>query len=261
MAANSRWWICCIFCLWVTTSAIFAQDNAVIPPAAPPTAITEDARHLLELGQLLMGQNNQTYALKSAAIDMAKRNETGEQALRIFRQLVTRYPDFADGWLWLGISLTERLQYTKKHPEGEPLRSKENIQDGINAFQKAYECRPDDLVCVLYYGEALMTYRQDFDKVRALWEQYLQKAKTDMQKVTSLTQAARACLNKAYFGASNKKLTTEAAKQQLDIADKYINQAMKICPNAPDVKSMKALLQQYRNVICGKKNEPVSKTR
>lgn len=259
MAAKFRWWICCVLFLWVTTATIFAQESAVIPPTAPPTAITEDARHLLELGQLLMGQNNQTYALKTTRMDMEKRNETGAQALRIFHQLVTRYPDFADGWLWLGIALTERLQYSPKHPEGESLRSKEEIAEGMSAFRKAYECRPDDLVCVLYYGEALMTYRQDFDKARTLWEQYLLTARTDMQKVTALTQAARACLNKAYFGANKKKLTPQTAKQLLDKADQYINQAIKICPNAPDVKSMKALLQQYRNVICGKKNEPVSK--
>lgn len=250
MAGGFRW----LFFLLLMTPMLptLAQQQASTPVGTSQAApITQDAQQLLELGQLYMGQNNPAFTLKPASLEMDARNQAGEQALRTFRQLTALYPKFTDGWLWLGITLTETLQYSKKHPDGAPMRTAAEVAEGVRAFRTAYELKPDDLIYTSYYGEALMVYREDFDAARTLWERYLTVAKTDMQRVTALTQAARACLNKSYFGKIEKKLSAHDAKEQFAAAEAYIKQAVAICPNASDVKSMQALLQKYRGTICG----------
>lgn len=240
-----------VSCLAWSTFA-FAQEATPQQLNLLPATVTTDAEHLLELGQLLMGQNNPGYALKRAELDQTARNEAGAQAVRTLKQLTTLYPKFADGWLWLGIAYTETLRYSDKAPRGEPARTKESIASGIEAFRTAWELQPNDLVYATYFGEALMTYCADFDGARKFWEKYLATVKTDMQRVTALTQIARACLNKGYFGKINKTLSAVQIKEQYTTAEKYVNEAAAICPRAADVQAMQKLLRDYRAILYGK---------
>jgi hypothetical protein len=238
----------------VSLRPLVAQDMPSptrINPVAP-TAITENARRLLELGQLYMGRNNPAYACTPEELTAQQRNDAAQPALSTLQQLTTLYPKYADGWLWLGIALTETLCYSKQSPKGAPSSTPATITEGVRAFRTAYECNPTDLVCVTYYGDALMQYRADFDAARQLWENYFKIAKTDMQKVTALTQAARACLNKAYFGKIEKRLSPEQVKQEFQAAERFVQQAAAICPQAPHVTAMQGLLKQYRTTLYGK---------
>lgn len=237
--------VCNAFPAWAE-SAKPDPDNR---PA--PEAVTEDAVRLLQLGQLYMGRNNPNYSLQPEKLDFDTRNSAAAQARRIFQQVTTRFPRYGDGWLWLGISLTETLAYSKKKPEGEPVRVVADLADGVQAFRRAYESKTDDIVYAMYYGEALMTCSGDFDGARVLWSEYLKSARTDMQRVTALTQAARACVNKAYFGKVAKKISVQQARQLFGEAEAFALRAAGLCPQAPDVKAMKALLEKHRDFICG----------
>ena len=208
---------------------------------------------LIEIGKLQMGRNNPAYAATQSAtpLDFSARNAAGEQALRTFQFVVKMFPQHADAWLWLGIAETETLHCSKDHPEGQPIASKEKLQEAIQNFRKAYELRPDDLIIVSYYGEALISYGNDFPTARKLWETYLTVADTDLHRVTAHVQTARACLNQAYFGKAEKMPAAEI-KQLYTDAERYVKQAAKICPNDEDVKEMQSLLQQYRKSLIGK---------
>jgi tetratricopeptide (TPR) repeat protein len=228
-----------------------AENGPAGTPPPVPVAINEDSARLMELGKLLMGQNNPAYALFAEKLPLERRNAAGEQALRTFLTLVKREPRYAEGWLWLGIAYTERLQYSKDCPQGKCLRSEATISNGLEAFKTAYTCKPTSEDCVKYYGDALIEFRHDFDGALKLWQGYLAVAKTDLQKVLAYVQAARACLNKAYFG-KEAKLPPEFVRQQYQEAVNYVQMAAKLLPYARDVKEMQALLLQYKRLLAGK---------
>jgi len=238
---NRGFVIIAILLLGLAVPVLAGEDEA---PAAPP-AITEDIARLLELGKLLMGQNNPTYALAPVKLSFEERNRAGEQALRTFQEVVKRSPKLAQGWLWLGIACTRRLQYEKKAPQGKPLRNEALVNDGIEAFRKAYLCDPVGEDCVKYYGDALMEFRKDFDAALKLWLGYLAVAKTDLQRMIAYVQAARACLNKAHAGSEAKRPPAQVRQYYRDAAG-YLEQAAALCPNARDVQEMRVLLAQYR---------------
>lgn len=244
--------LACILVVIGGGSLLAQRSTTAAGDRTTPPAVTDDAERLLQLGQLYMGQNNPEYALQPAKLDATARNDAGGRARRIFQQLTARFPDNGDGWLWLGISYTETLRYTPKAPKGERQRSAEEIADGLHAFRTAYESKPDDIVYAVYYGEALMTCSEDFDGARKLWDKYLKNAKTDMQRVMALTQSARACLNKAYFGKMAKKLPGQEIRQLFLEAEDLVAQAVRICPKTPDVKTMQELLDKYRPLLGGK---------
>lgn len=253
MAGGFRWLaIILVGYLLLCTISIHAEGQATAPAGAgTPPVNTEEVTRMLELGKLLMGQNNPVYAGFAMKLEMDTRNAAGAQALRTFYTVVKLDPQSADAWLWLGIALTETLYYSKEAPQGQRVSSETNIAEGIQAFKNAYDRAPADITCVKYYGEALMTYRRDFDAARKLWESYLPMAASDLQRVVALVQSARASLNKAAFGKANKMPINEVRLNFLE-AEKTIQLAAKLCPKADDVKEMQALLQQYRKILYGK---------
>ena len=258
MAGGRRWFLLALICSLAVAGRVAAQDVAPLPVTPPPAItddvhpITEDVQRLLELGELYMGMNNPDYARRPATIDPSTRDHAGPQAARVFQQVTTLAPDNADGWLWLGIANTEMLRYTKKAPQGEPANSLADLQAGLRAFRSAVHCQSNDLLCATYYGDALMRYGGDFDAARDFWDNYASTAKTDLQRVTALTQAARACLNKAYFGKQHKTLTPDEAKSQYASATRYVQQAAALMPRMRAVQTMQTLLQQYHDAFSGK---------
>ena len=233
--------------------AVAATAAEQTPPAAPaeaPVAISEDVAHLLELGKMLMGQNNPEYAVTAEKLTFEKRNDAGQQALRTLRTVVKRSPQFAQGWLWLGIALTETLVYTKNTPQGHISASEANITEGVEAYRSAYQFDNANEDCVKYYGDALQEYKRDFDGAIQVWKKYLPAAHTDMQRVMALVQTSRAFLNKAYFGKD--KLRPDEVKRCYQQACDNAQLAAKTCPNAQDVKEMLSLLREYRKPILGK---------
>jgi len=252
MAGGIRWLAIILIGYVIWMAPLHAGEKASSPEGntAPP-AITEDAARLLELGKLFMGQNNPTYTDSTAKYTIESRNMAAEQALNTFRTVVKLYPQYAEGWLWLGIALTETLHYTKEAPQGQHVITENKINEGVQAFRNAYERAPADITYVKYYGDALMVYQYDFDGARKLWERYLPMATTDLQRVTALVQSARASLNKAYFGKA-KKMPAAEIRQNFQDAANAVQRAAKLCPKADDVKQMQALLQQYRKILYGK---------
>jgi hypothetical protein len=245
-----------LFGLWLggllaLPEASRAQDQAPAPaPACTPVTVTDDAQRLLELGTLLLGQNNPAYAKQSSVLAGEARNIAGEQACNTFARLVKHYPDFADGWRWLGTALLDTLRYTKATPAGQPIRTPARVADAVAALRTAYELQPTCLQCVSFYGDALMEYCKDFEEARKIWECYWQSAQTTGQRVLALTQLARACLNKAYFGrACNRPL--QEVRTQFLAAENYLHQARKLNPKAEEVKEMQFLLQQHRKTLYG----------
>ncbi len=230
-----------------------APATPVAPPAATTATTTPTAEVIrqLEDGKVLMGLNNPFYAETVEKETPEARNIAGTRALEIFREVVKQYPQYADGWLWLGIALTETLRYTKDHPEGIPTATDEEITEGMQAFKTAHERSPTDLVYASYYGEGLMTYRRDFATAYKMWETFAAVAKNDMERTMAYVQAGRACLNLATFGKAEKKPDAEV-RSQYQAAVGFIDKAAKLCPNAKDVKEMQVLLKQYRKSLLGK---------
>jgi len=250
MAGGTRWRMAAIICLSIgLVTAVAAEQKPPRPSAEAPVAISEDVAHLLELGKLLMGQNNPAYAAAPEPLTFEKRNDAGKQALRTLQTVVKRSPQFAQGWLWLGIALTETLEYTKDAPKGRPLVTNVTLTDGIEAFHRAYQYDAVNEDCVKYYGDALIEYRRDFDGAIQLWSQYLPVAHTDLQRVMALVQTSRAYLNKAYFGKG--KLRAGEVKRCYQRACDCTQQAAKLCPNAQDVKEMQSLLENNRKTLIG----------
>jgi len=241
--AHRRLAIIAIVLLVIAIPAYAGEADA--PAATAPPAIKEDISRLLELGKLLMGRNNPAYAPEPVTLTFEERNRAGEQALLTFQEVVKRDPKLAQGWLWLGIAYTRQLQYTKKTPEGKLLRTEAFVNEGIDAFRKAYACDPAGEDCVRYYGDALMEFRKDFNAALKLWQNYLAVAKTDLQRMIALVQAARACLNKAHAGSEAKRPAEQVRRDYL-AAVAYLEQAAALCPNANDVKEMRALLARYQ---------------
>ncbi len=149
------------------------EQAPVLENGNTPPAITEDASRLLELGKLLMGQNNPSMPSHPRELSADARNAAGEQALSTFRTVVKLYPQSAEGWLWLGIALTETLRYSKEAPQGQRTLSDDRIAEGVQALRNAYQRAPADITFVRYYGDALMTYKHDFDGARKFWETFL----------------------------------------------------------------------------------------
>lgn len=232
---------------------VLAEDAPPAQPPAAPTAINEETARLLELGKLLMGQNNPDFALVPEKLPIAQRNAAGDQALRTFKVVVKREPRLAEGWLWLGIALTQSLQYSRDFPQGRLVRTEPAINEGLTAFRTAYECDATGEDGIKYYSDALMEFRKDFDTALTLWEKYLARPEplSDLQRMIANVQAARACLNKAYFGKEDK-LPIETIRKYYNSAVTYLQQASALFPNARDVKEMQLLLQQYKQYILGK---------
>lgn len=253
-ASGWRW----LLCLWVGACLLvgvaYAQDTAPTPTGqtAPPL-VSSDIPRMIEMGQVLVWQNNPAVAPPTVKADTSltpeARNEASAQAQRIFRAVVTRAPQNPQGWLWLGIALTQTLQYSKEHPKGEPMRTEPVLVEAMDAYRTAYERASTDIVFVGYYGDALMELRRDFDTARKLWDSFLPVAKDDVQRVTALTQAGRACLNKAYFGKTDKTLTADQVTALFKEAQAYVNRAAQIVPKAECVCAMQSLLQQYRKYL------------
>lgn len=244
--------IICIVLLMLCLPLVRAQDAPPEPePEAPP--ISAESARLLELGKLLVGQNNPAFAMAPEKLTVEQHNAAGEQALRIFRVLVKREPKLAEAWLWLGIALTETLAYTHDTPQGKPACSEAGVNEGIAAFRTAYELDPACEDIIKCYSDALMEYRKDFDTALSLWVQFLAEPDklTNLQKMVANVQAARACLNKAYFGKEAKDPAEQVKKFYTD-AVTYLQQASALFPGARDVKEMQALLQQHKSFILGK---------
>jgi hypothetical protein len=252
-----RW----IVCLWVglclLAGVAHAQDTAPPPTgqSAPPL-VSSDIPRMIEMGQHLVWQNNPALAppgvKPDTSLSHAARNDAAAQAQRIFRAVVTRVPQNAQGWLWLGITLSQTLQYDKEHPKGQRVLTDAVLTEALDAYRTAYERAATDMVFVGYYGDALMELRRDFDTARKLWDSFLPVAKDDVQRVTALTQAGRACLNKAYFGKTGNTLTAEQAAAVYKEAQAYVNRAAQLVPKAECVRTMQGLLQQYRKYFMGK---------
>jgi|GEM_PF-2662783 len=241
--AHRRLAIIAILLLGIAVPVLAGEADA--PAAAAPPAIKEDIGRLLEFGKLLMGRNNPTYAPAPIKLSIEERNRAGEQALSTFQEVVKREPKLARGWLWLGIAYTRQLQYEKKTPQGKPLLTEAFVNEGIDAFRKAYEYDPAGEDCVRYYGDALMEFRKDFDAALKLWQNYLAVAKTDLQRMIALVQSSRACLNKAHSGSEAKRPAEQVRRDYLAAAG-YLEQAAALCPNASDVREMRALLVKYQ---------------
>lgn len=254
MAGVARWLLAIILGVVVGVLPVCAQDPAPASggEVAPPL-VSNDLPRLLELGQTLMGQNNPLFSVDRGKTTLTPeaRNAAGEQALRTFQSVVKRYPQSAQGWMWLGITLTRTLRYSKEHPNGEPAATNEQIVEGLDAFRRAFERSPTDVNCVSFYGDALMEFRRDFDAARKIWDGFLPFAKDDIQRVTALTQAARACLNKAYFGKA-EGMDAVAIKRYYQDALTYTQRAAKITPKAACVQELQGLLKQYRQYLLGK---------
>lgn len=251
MACRACWPAIALICICLWSLPLVAQETAPPPAIEEPASVTQDEVRLLELGKLLMGQNNPAYAPAAATLPIDTRNQAGEQALRTFQAVVKRNPKSVDGWLWSGIALTETLYYTKKDPKGVPVRNEARVTEGVNAFRTAYELAPDEMVCVSYYSDALMNYRKDFAAVRNLWDTFLRVADSDQQRAIALVQAARACLNAAYFG-KQQKMPAAQVRQHFLAAEEYVRLAAKLCPKSPGVLEMQQLLQQNRTALYGK---------
>lgn len=249
MAGGFRWLAIMLLGLVCWSALLSAEEHAPVPEnGSKPPAITEDASRLLELGKLLMGQNDPVYADTPTKYSAEARNAAGAQALSTFRTVVKLYPQSAEGWLWLGIALTETLAYDKDAPQGRRTLTDEKVAEGMQAFRGAYERAPADITYVKYYGDALLQYKHDFDGARKLWETFLPMAITDLQRVVALVQSARASLNKAYFGKTNK-LPPDVVKQSYLDAENAVQLAAKLCPKARDVTQMQTLLQQCRKIL------------
>ena len=244
-------WLPALFCvIWFGALPLRAAEPTPPPTTTEtPAAITEDVVRLLELGKMYMGRNNPAYAVTPDGWGMAQRNAAGAQAVEILQTVVKRSPRYGQGWLWLGIALTETLAYGKDAPHGRPAASEANIAEGIDAFQRAYTFEPTNEDCVKYYGDALINHRRDFDGAIALWNTYLPGARTDVQRMMALVQLSRAYLNKAYFGKD--KLPAKDVKGSYQHALDYAQQAARICPNSRDVKEMLALLLEHRKALAG----------
>jgi tetratricopeptide (TPR) repeat protein len=254
MAGPWRWLSVLIIGILLSVSSAYAQDSTAPapPPATAPASVTEDVLRLLEIGKMLMGHNNPAVSCtKPVELPPEARNAAGERALHAFRSITKLDPKCADGWLWLGIALTQRLRYNEEAPQGEPVVDEAALNEGFIAFRTAYECHPRDPLYVSYYGEMLMSVRKDFEGARRLWDTFYQAATNDMQRVTALVQAARACLNHAYFGKAHKRPAEEVQRSYYESVS-YIQKAAKIYPNATDVKEMQRLVQEYRKLLCGK---------
>ncbi len=253
MTGGHRWLLLSLIIAYATIGRVWAQD---IAPAqvnvTPPAAIDNDVTRLLELGERYMGMNNPDYARRPVKIDLNAREKAGMQAIRVFQQVTALAPNNQDGWLWLGIAYTEKLHYAKKAAHGVPAHTDADIAAGIAAFRTALRCQPTDLLCATYYGDALMTFCANFDAAHDFWDNYFTTAKTDMQRAMALTQEARACLNKAYFGKLHKTLSADEAKTQYANAEHYMQQASALMPRMGSVLTMQELLQQYHDDICGK---------
>lgn len=252
-----RWLLLAWLGVCLLAGSARAQDTTPNPDGqtAPPL-VSGDIPRLMEMGQCLVWRNNPDIAPPGTKSDPSitadARNEAGAQALRIFRAIVTRAPQNAQGWLWLGITLTNTLQYSKEHPKGERVLTDADLTEAMEAFRTAYERAPTDMTFVGYYGDALMELRKDFDTARKLWDSFLPVAKDDIQRATALTQASRACLNKAYFGKTDNSLTAEQTHALFQDAQTYVTRAAKLLPKAACVREMQALLQQYRKYLAGK---------
>lgn len=254
MAGGARWLpILLALIAGLQFSGLAAAEEGAQPSVTTeaPKPVTEDAIRLLEMGKLLMGENNPAYARAAVKLDAATRNAAEAQALGIFQRVVKQYPSYAEGWLWLGIALCEALQYSPEHPDGEPARTEASTTEGLQCFRTAWELSPSDLVTVSFYCESLVTYRRDFPLARKIWECFYPVARTDMQRVMALTQCARACLNQAYFGKA-EKMPAEEVKALYLAAQSYLDRAAKLCPNCQDVKEMQELLRKYRKELCEK---------
>lgn len=247
MAGVHRWLAIIAVVLLSSAVPVLAgeEDAPPAPTTTAPPDIKEDIARLLELGKLLMGRNNPAYAPAPIDLPFEERNRAGEQALSTFQEVVKREPKLAQGWLWLGIAYTCQLRYEKKTPRGKPLRTEAFVNAGIDAFRKAYACDSAGEDCVKYYGDALMEFRKDFDAALKLWQDYLAVAKTDLQRMLALVQAARACLNKAHAGKEAKE-PAERVRQCYQDAVGYLEQAAALFPKARDVNEMRALLARYQ---------------
>jgi len=247
IAGIPRWLAIIAFFLLIIAAPVFADEKDQPAESTPPTApvITDEIARMLERGRSLMGQNNPLYAPVPIKIPFEERNRAGKEALHVFEEVTEREPKLAQGWLWLGIAYTQQLQYAKNVPRGKPYRPEAYIDQGIEAFKKAYLCDPTSEDGVKYYGDALMEFRQDFDTALTLWLDYLTVAKTDLQQMVANVQAARACLNKANFG-KEAKMSPEMVQKYYQDAVIYVGNAAELCPNARDVKEMQALLGKYK---------------
>jgi len=249
MAGRPCWLIAIILSLMIGIGAHATGEVTPNPgTTGSPAAVTEDAVRLLELGKLLMGQNNPEFATTPLKLSPEARNTAGEQALRTFQSLVKLKPQYADGWLWLGLALTETLHYSKEHPEGESVLDEARITDGLSALRIAYQQNPANLTYVCCYSDALMAYRKDFDAARKLWDRYLPIATSDCERVTALIQAGRACLNKAFFGKT-AGMPTEEVRGNYQAAVNYVQQAARLLPKSENVREMQELLRQHRKTL------------
>ena len=139
-AGGVRWLAIMVLSLVCWRALPAADEHApTLEGGSKPPAVTEDAARLLELGKLLMGQNDPVYAGVPMKYSADARNAAGEQALSTFRTVVKLYPQAAEGWLWLGIALTETLAYSADAPQGRRTLSEEKIAEGLRAFRSAYE--------------------------------------------------------------------------------------------------------------------------
>jgi cytochrome c-type biogenesis protein CcmH/NrfG len=256
MAGSRRWLgVLVVIMLLVGTGAVSAQEKA--PPAGlvPPTTASDDLARLLEQGQQALATNNPDTAPPGIHPNLNstpdERNAAGEQALSTFQTVVKRFPQSAEGWMWLGITLTSTLHYSKEHPNGEPAMTDANKADGLDAFRRAYERAPKDIACVAFYSDALIELKRDFDTARKVWDAFLPHAKDDIQRVTALTQCARACLNKAYYGKAKGMAATEV-RRLYKSAQEYVDRAAKMTPKADCVVKMQQLLAQYEKYLNGK---------
>lgn len=237
---------CSILFLALMLPLPLLADEAAAPP---PPAITEDANRMLELGQLLMGENNPKYAPVPHKISPEQRNIAGQQAQQLFIQLTVLYPDFPDGWLWLGIASTYRLHYQNDGSVINKPLATEELASALRAFRNALALMPQNLLYATYYGDALMSYLQDFDAAQEFWLQYHDGAQSDLQRMTALVQVSRSQLNKAYFAFQYKNLPTADIKSIFTAAENFAAQAAKIMPRASDVTDMQKLLKQYQPIL------------
>lgn len=246
MSCIYKWCRCSLILLFLMLPfKIFAAEE--VPP--PPQAITEDAQRMLELGQLLMGENNPAFAPAPNKLSPDARNKAGKQATQLFTQLSVLYPDFPDGWLWLGIACTNTLHYQKNGVIDKTPHSPEELATALRAFRNALDLVPQNLLYATYYGDALMSYLQDFDAAYNFWQQYLTAAESDLQRVTALVQMSRALLNKAYFAFQNKKIPIAEINKIFASAENYAAEAAEIMPRASDVIAIQELLKEYHPTL------------
>jgi hypothetical protein len=238
MASRTRPWSALVLGLLVLALGVAAWGG---DPAKPP----EEAARLLAVGKQLMGQNNPIYAADDAKLSVEARNAAGAQALATFRTVTQQFAEVAEGWMWLGVALTETLVYSHEHPDGVCDPSDADAKAGVVAFEEAYKRQPTVLQYVGYYGEALLTIRRDYDAARRLWETFLTVVDTDLQRMLARVQAARACLNKAVDLKSRKRPLSET-RPLFNAAAAHIAAAAKLCPRSRDVQEMQQLLDSLR---------------